>query len=70
MLYWPDVIVILAAYCRISSLFLVLYELWLAGSTSLFWSKLSKLTDSIWLISLIALLGQPSSEFHELNRSD
>ena len=48
-------------YCWISSPFLVLSELWLAGSTQLFWLKLlSKLTDSIWLLSAshwIALLG-------------
>ena len=47
--------------CWISSPFLVLSELWLAGSTQLFWLKLlSKLTDSIWFLSashLIALLG-------------
>jgi hypothetical protein len=34
-----------------SSPFLVLSELWLAGSTQLFWLKLpSKLTDWIWLL--------------------
>jgi hypothetical protein len=48
-------------YCRISSLFLFLSELWLAGATQLFWLKfLSKLTDSFWLLFLchsrIALL--------------
>ena len=38
--------------CWISSPFLVLYNLSLAGSTQLFWLKLlSKLTNSVWLLS-------------------
>ena len=59
-------------YCRISSLFLFLSELWLAGSTQLFWLKfLSKLTDSNWLLSAFdwtALLGTTASwtELHWL----
>jgi hypothetical protein len=48
--YSLAVIIILEAYCLISSPFLVLSELWLTGSTQLFWLKLlSELTDSIWL---------------------
>jgi hypothetical protein len=40
------------ACCWVSSPFLVLSELWPAGSTTLFWLKLlSKLTDSFWLLS-------------------
>ena len=45
--YFPETVVS-EAYCWISSPFLVISELWLAGSTQLFWLKLlSKLTDSI-----------------------
>jgi hypothetical protein len=48
----PIVIVISEAYCRVSSHFLVSSEQGLAGSIQLFWLKLlSKLTDSIWLLS-------------------
>jgi hypothetical protein len=59
-LHLPNGIVISAAYCWINSPFLVLSELWLAGSTQLFWLRLlSKNTDSVWLpcFSWIALLG-------------
>lgn len=50
--YLPDVIVILEAYCWVNSLFLALTELWLVGSTQLFWSQLlSNLTDSKWICS-------------------
>jgi hypothetical protein len=50
--YSPDITVVLEAYYSISSPFLLLSELWMAGSTELFWLKfLSKLTDSIWLLS-------------------
>ena len=59
--YLPEVIVILEAYCWISSLSLVLSECLIAGSTQIFWIKLlSKLSDTIWLLSAshwIALLG-------------
>ena len=60
--YSTDVIVFLEAYFWISSPFLVLSELWLAGSTQLFlaqtllqadWFKLAFLSASEW----IALLG-------------
>jgi hypothetical protein len=38
--------------CRVRFPFLVLSELWLAGSTQLFWLKLpSQLTDLNWLLS-------------------
>ena len=47
-------------YCWISSPFLVLSELWLAGSTQLLWLKLfSKLTDSIWLLTELLCLEKP-----------
>jgi hypothetical protein len=72
--YSPDVIIVLETYCWISSPFLALSELWLAGSTQLFWFKLlSKLTDSNWLLSAsdwIAQLGKASSGLQELNCSD
>ena len=59
--YSPDVIGFLDTFCWISSPFLVLFELWLAGSTQLSCLKpLFKLTDIIWLLSAsdwIALLG-------------
>jgi hypothetical protein len=59
--YSPGVIVTSEAYCWINSPFLALSELWLAGSTQLFWLKLlSKLTDPNWLFLAshwIALLG-------------
>ena len=50
--FLPDVIVILEAYCWISSLFLVLSELWLAGSTQLLWLKMSLGADGAKLASL------------------
>ena len=44
-------------YWLISSPFLVLSDLWLAGSAQLFWLKfLPKLTDSILLLSLGLIL--------------
>jgi hypothetical protein len=50
--YSPDVTVILLAYSQISSPFVVLCELWLAGSTQLFLLKLSSMpTVSICLLS-------------------
>ena len=59
--YSPAIIIISGAFSWISSLFLVLSELWLAGSIKLLWLKLfSKLDDSNWLLSSpdwITLLG-------------
>ena len=56
----PDVLAS-KIYCWICSFFLVLSELWLAGSPQLLWLKvLFQLTDSIWLLSAshwFALLG-------------
>jgi len=50
--YLPGVIVLSETHCWISSPFLSLSELCLAGSTQLFWLKhLSKMIDSIWLLS-------------------
>ena len=49
--YSPGVIAISEAYCRISSPFLALSELWLTGSTYGSLVKLFyKLTDSSWLL--------------------
>ena len=51
-------------YSWISSPFLVLSELWLAGSIQLFWLKLlSKLTDSIRLLSASHWI-TPSADLH------
>ena len=49
--YSPDVIVS-EAYCWISSPFLVLSELWVAGSTQLFWLKTPLHADWFNLASL------------------
>jgi hypothetical protein len=50
--YSPEVVVVSEAYYWLSSSFLALSELWLAGSTQLFWLKLlSKLIDSDWLLT-------------------
>jgi hypothetical protein len=43
--YSPGAVFILETYCRISSPFLVLSELWLADSTQLLWLKLLSKLD-------------------------
>ena len=69
--YLPDVIVLSKAYRWISSPFLALSELLLVGSVQLLWLKrLSKLTDSNWLLlasDRIARLRNTASESQDLN---
>ena len=56
--------IISEAYCWISSPFLALSELWLAGSIQLSWLQLlSKLTDSIRLLSASHWI-TPSADLH------
>lgn len=51
-IYLPNVIVVSEVYSWVSSSFLFLSDLWLGGSTQLFWTKLlTKLPDSIWVFS-------------------